>query len=209
MSQVISQFATISSDAGEGSYPEPAATFVSALSLTSFEFLGFVPLGCVASGVTFYHKVVFKVTAPAGIIILLWCYPLYYSMRGLPNTAEKTKLKGLAMLLLELVLPTISTSLVKDFVCQQFDSGAFLAEELTTRCDDSTQRALWVAFASISLVVYVLGGKFDLLVCCFESARFCCSDRIPPRCVFCNSSDADVHDHVPSAACDQEARAGA
>lgn len=42
-------------------------------------------------------------------------------------------------------------------MCQQFDNGAFLAEELTISCDGSTSRSLWVAFAAISLVVYVLG----------------------------------------------------
>ena len=119
---------------------------------------------------TFYHQVVFKVTAPVGIIILLWCYPLYYSMRGRPVAAEKMKVNGLAILLLELVLPTVSTSLVKVFVCHKFDNGAFLAEELTIRCDDSTHRSFWVAFASTSLIVYVLGGELDLF--CFENAHF-------------------------------------
>ena len=156
--QVISQFATISSDTGDGSYPEPAATLVRALSVTSFEVVGFVPLGCVASDMTYYHKTVFTVSAPVVIIIMLWCHPLYISMRGRPNAAETTKAKGRAMLLLELVLPTISTSLVKVFVCQKFDDGVFLAQELTIHCDDSTQRVLWIAFAATSLAVYMIGG---------------------------------------------------
>ena len=136
MFQVISQFATISSNAGQGSFPEPAATFVRGLSVTSFELLGFLPLGCVASGVTFYHKVVFKACAPVVIVILLWCYPLYLSMRGWQSAAERMRVKGIAFLLLELSLPTICTSLVKVFVCQKLDNGVFLSEEMTIECDN-------------------------------------------------------------------------
>ena len=122
---------------------------------------------------TFYHKVVFKVVAPVVIIILLWCYPLYNSMRGRQNAAETMKIKGLAMLLLELTLPSIATSLIKVFVCRQFDNGAFLAEELTLPCDDSKQRMLWITFTTISLVAYVLGGEFLVL---FENRSYHSSD---------------------------------
>lgn len=137
--QVISQFATISQSTGESSFPEPAATFVRALSVTSFEFLGIVPLGCVARGMTthrrhlvaapccfhaftlgsvargmtFYDKIVVKVSTPVILVVLLRCYPLYNSMRGRPNAEDTVKVKGLALLLLELALPSVATALVK------------------------------------------------------------------------------------------------
>ena len=178
--QVIAQFATISSGTGDGSYPEPAATLVHALSLANLDIVGFgalrsvasvlcllsliayrllfaVPLGCVFRGASFYGKVLLKSTAPLGVLVLLACYPLTYVLRGLPSEAATMTVKGLAMLFLELTLPNITTSLVQMFVCQQFDDGAFLSEMLTIPCNDSQRRALWVAFASVALVAYALG----------------------------------------------------
>ena len=43
--QVMSQFATISSGKGDGSYPEPAATLVRALSVANLDILGFGACG--------------------------------------------------------------------------------------------------------------------------------------------------------------------
>ena len=114
--------------------------------------------------VSFYHKVVFKASAPVGMISLLWCYPLSYALRGQPSNAAVHKVKGLTMLLLELMLPSIATSLVQVFICTHFDNGAFLSEQLTLSCDDSKQRTAWIAFASIVLVVYVLGGILPCLI---------------------------------------------
>ena len=114
----MSQFATISSDTGEGTYPEPAATFVKALGVTNLELLGFVPLGCVVKDVAvdFYHTVLFKASFPLFAIVVLSCYPLSAALRGhSSDTATKT-VKRLAMLLLELALPSIATSLVQVFL---------------------------------------------------------------------------------------------
>ena len=85
---------------GDGSYPEPAATLVRALSMANLDILGFgafeelccfrfyfilsliayrllfaVPLGCVFRGASYYDKVLFKSTAPLGVLVLLACYP--------------------------------------------------------------------------------------------------------------------------------------
>ena len=160
--QVISQFATISSDAGASSYPEPAATFVRTLSATNFAILGFIPLGCIAGSMTFYDKTAFQVSAPLVIIALFWCYPLYNWLLKRPSDMAVTKAKERSLLLLELVLPSIATSLVQVFGCTEFDDGSFLAESLTLACDDSDERVFWVLFAGISLTVYILGGAFGV-----------------------------------------------
>ena len=119
--QVISQFATISSDTGASSYPEPAATFVWALSATNFAILGFIPLGCIAGSMTFYDKTAFQVSAPLVIIALFWCYPLYNWLLKRPSAMAVTKAKERSMLLLELELPGIATSLVQVFKCRRDD----------------------------------------------------------------------------------------
>ena len=158
--QVISQFATISQSTGEGSLPEPAATFVRALSLTNFEFLGFVPLGCVTSGMTFYDQVVVKAMTPVAAVGLLSCPTLHSKLRGQPNDDAWRTVKRLAMLLLELSLPGITTSLIQVFLCSSFDNGTFLRAESTLVCDGSSQRKLAVTLACIGIVVYTIGGEF-------------------------------------------------
>ena len=158
--QVISQFATISQSTGDASYPEPASTFVRALSVSNFEILGLVPLGCVTHGMSFYHKILLKVSTPVIIIGLLWCYPLTKAVRGQPIDEASRTVKRLVLLMLELTLPSITTSLIQVFICSEFENGWFLSEELTLACDDSDQRAFWVAITVIGLMVYPLGGKF-------------------------------------------------
>ena len=119
---------------------------------------GFVPLGCVLRA-NFYHTVVVKASFPIVIIALLSCYPLSKALRGEPSDAATRAFKRLSLLLLELTLPSIATSLIQVFNCQEFDNGSFLREQLTLECGNSEGRALWVAFASIALVVYILGGN--------------------------------------------------
>ena len=127
--------------------------------MTNFDALGFVPLGCVTSDVTFYHKLAVKVFAPLVIIGLLWCYPLSKALHGQPNEEASRTIKRVVLLMLELVLPSITTSLIQVFICSKFDNGSFLREELTLSCDDSGQRARWVAFTVAGLLAYPLGGK--------------------------------------------------
>ena len=158
--EVISQFATISSGTGDEGFPEPAATFVRVLGVTNLDFLGFVPLGCVFRNATFYHKVFFKCCAPLVAMIILGCYPLSARLRGNPTEMASRIAKRAALLLLEIALPNIATSLVQVFVCDSFDGKAsFLRAQLTLRCNDSNQRISWVFFSAIALVVYVVGGK--------------------------------------------------
>ena len=126
--------------------------------MSNFEFLEHLPLGCVASGMTYYHKVAVKVSSPVVIIVLLWCYPLSKALRGQSSEEASRTVKRVMLLLLELALPSITTSLIQVFLCTRFDNGSFLREELTLACDDSSGRALWVAFAAIGLVAYPICG---------------------------------------------------
>ena len=52
------------------------------------------------------------------------------------------------------------------FVCDSFDEEItfVLREQPTLECDNSSNRRKWVAFASIALVVFLLGGKCVCLV---------------------------------------------
>ena len=130
---MISQFASISTGTGDTSYPQPASTFVGALGVTNFDLLGFVPLGCVVRGASFYDKVLFKTSAPVLAITLLSCYPVANALRGKPTDAATRTVKRLSLILLELTLPSITTSLVQVRCClvqcavkTDFTSGSIL-----------------------------------------------------------------------------------
>ena len=117
-----------------------------------------VPLGCVAADTTFYHKACAKAGFPVVAIALLWCSPLISALRGKPTQDATKRAKKLALLLLELMLPSITTSLVQIFVCDSYGNGDFLRAALTIPCDRSAQRNSWIIFAAFALVAYVLGG---------------------------------------------------
>ena len=80
-------------------------------------------------------------------------------LRGRPTEAATNSVKRLALLLLEVTLPSITTTLIQVFICQKFDDGAsFLRESLVLACDDSdSSRAFWVVYAAVALIVYMVG----------------------------------------------------
>ena len=81
--------------------------------MTNLDVLGFVPLGCVVRGATFYDKTAIKASFPFIVIILLQFFPLSKRLRGEePGEATRT-VKRLTLLLLEVTLPSIATSLVQ------------------------------------------------------------------------------------------------
>lgn len=125
--------------------------------MTNFDFFGFVPLGCIVRETNFCHKCLLKVIAPPIVIALIWCYPMVMALRGVPSTATNSA-KKLTLLLLELVLPNIVTSLIQVLICERFDDGSFLSADLSISCDGGDQRMRWVVFATLSLVIYLLGG---------------------------------------------------
>ena len=157
---MISEFATVSSGTGEETFPGPAATFVRALSVANLDFGGFLSLGCAMNSPSFYQKVCIKSLCPGLATILLWCYPLINALRGHSSDEASKTAKRLTLLLLEITLPSVTTSLLQVLVCDSFDNGSFLRAEYTLSCSASERRVLWVAFTVLAIAVYVLGGTF-------------------------------------------------
>ena len=125
-----------------------------------------VPLGCIIRSATFNDRVVFQAAAPIAVIALLCCYPLSRSLCGKASLEVKeatTTVKRCALLLLELTLPKITTSLIQVFQCSEFEDGFYLREQLSLRCNGSAQRNAMKVFASFALVCYPFG--IPLLIC--------------------------------------------
>ena len=109
--------------------------------------------------------------APLIVLALLACYPMSKMLRGQPSEEASRSAKRLALLLLEISLPTITTSLIQVFICQQFDNGWFLRESLTLPCDDSAQRKFWVVISAVVLVAYMVGVPTLIFTVLFQNRR--------------------------------------
>lgn len=157
-SQVISAFSRISNDTGDKGHPDPAASFAVALGATNIDFLQFVPMSCaVSSGIDFYWKMCIRTLAPIGAVLVLCLWPLSCIALRKPYVPAARKAAKLALILLEVMTPSVTTGVIQTFTCDKFDSGWFLRDELTLACDGSARRRKWVAVASVFIVVYPIG----------------------------------------------------
>jgi len=159
-SQVLSQFVSISDQTGaQTAVPEPAASLVQTLAVANLDVAGFVPVGCVFSGLTVYHLLLFKTVSPLLVVGLMWTYPLSRYLRRKSYAEAWLSAARSSLLLIELLLPMISTTVAQVFLCTTFDNGSFVQVELTLSCDDSVQRRGWVMVALAALIVYPLGAR--------------------------------------------------
>ena len=156
---------------GFGAFEELCGFCFFSLLITPHILFVAVPLGCIVRGASYYDKVLFKSTAPLGLLFLLACFPMNEKLRGRPTEAASRSAKRLALLLLEVILPSIATSLIQVFICQKFDDGAFLRESLVLACDDSDSREFWVVYATAALVVYMVGFPSLIFTVMFQHRR--------------------------------------
>ena len=172
---MISQFASVvtstststSSGSGTGGYPPSATTFAAGLGLSNFDIAAFVPVGCIFPAASFYDKLVFKTVSPVVVISLLWTPTLvkYITRKESANSARTAA--RWSLFLLELIVSSVSTSVVQTFACTEFkDDGGYLTAELTLACDASPERKFYQAFSGFMIIVYPIGELFA------------CSDRI-------------------------------
>ena len=72
--------------------------------------------------------------------------------------ASNFALRG-TLLILELFLPSVSTSIFSTFDCVDFDNGPFLRADLKISCDEeTTDRSFWVSYAYLMALVYPIGA---------------------------------------------------
>jgi hypothetical protein len=70
------------------------------------------------------------------------------------------------LIILELILPSISTTIADAFSCTTYENDSFLQVQLTIACDDSPYRRSWKTFAIMMILIYPVGvnlGLFGLL----------------------------------------------
>ena len=161
--QVISQFVSIvtsasgSSPNNTGGYPPSAEKFAAGLSVSNFNLASLVPFGCLLPNTTFYDKLLFQTLAPLVVIALLWIPSIKRRITGTRSTSTEQSSARWSTFLLEFVVSNVSTIVVQTYVCDDFDDGKFLRVELLLSCKASAQRNLYLAFASVMVLVFPFG----------------------------------------------------
>jgi len=156
--QIVSQYATISKSANGGrEHPQPASFVAGILGATNLALLQFAPMGCILPNASFYNRLLIKCFGPIVPIALMMAWPVSLILTGNDSEyATQFALRGI-MVLLELLLPSISTTIFQTFGCVEFDDGFHLREQLTLLCDGSGRRKTWVAIASLMALFYPIG----------------------------------------------------
>ena len=128
--QTLSEFSLISTntaDSGGSGFPEPAATFSRMLGVANFDVIGIIPMGCVLPEATFYSKLVAKTVGPIVPVALLWAWPAFHAITGAVKAQQEHSARFAAkysLLWLELMLASVSTTIIETFVCREFDGDS-------------------------------------------------------------------------------------
>ena len=156
--QVISSFASISKDTGaQVKYPQPAASVAAAMGAANLDLFSFVSLRCMLPDTHFYTNLLIKTMAPFAVIALLFTYPLVLRASRKPYQKAWQTSARLSLFMLELVLPSTTTTIGQTLACDHFDNGWFLRAQLTIPCDGSRRRKVWVTYASLMIAIFPLG----------------------------------------------------
>lgn len=148
-----------------GGYAEPATGVAKWLGLTNFDVYAFVPPGCLLTQFDFFDKLMSKTIAVAIISAFPWLPYLYAKTRGLH---EKTTLYNAMalksmMFWLEIALPSVSTTIVQSFKCDNFETETFLRAQVTVACT-GRRYELWRRYAIVMLILYPILVPISFMV---------------------------------------------
>jgi len=93
-------------------------------------------------------------------VALLWSRPVmqFITRASLARRHESAHFAAkYSLVLMELVLPSVSTTIIEASLCSSFDHGErYLREELTTSCTSASRRA-WEIYTSLCFLLYPIG----------------------------------------------------
>lgn len=131
---------------------------LSRAGIANFDILSVLPVRCAFQSANFYHYLLVKTLGPIAFVMSMWLYPLGCVLARRPTAGARRSVAYCGLLFLELVLPTVSTTIAQTLVCDSFDDGMFLRAQLTIPCNGRRRRKLWVAYSISMLAVYPLGA---------------------------------------------------
>ena len=114
----------------------------------------------VAGGMSFYWRMVITTIIPPALIVVIFLWPLGCIMRRQPYLPAARSAGYLTLVGLEIITPTVLTTVLQTFVCEEIDGGWFLRAQLTLECDETGHRHAWQAYAAVCAVVYLAGAPY-------------------------------------------------
>ena len=76
-------------------------------------------------------QLLLKTTTPFVLVAMLWFYPLVLRVGGKEHTLAMHRAARYSLLLMELICPSTTSTIMRTFVCSSFDDGAFLRAGLS------------------------------------------------------------------------------
>ena len=134
--------------------------------------LPYLPAECVYPKATFYTKLAIKTLGPLFACLALWMPVLWLlvmkvrlNMFDKHNQARRERLGQrmqywstmatyLSTLLLEIILPSVSTTIAQTFMCAEIGGERFLRQQLTISCERSAERSWWLSYGIGMGVIY-------------------------------------------------------
>ena len=150
------QFSSIA----EAVYPRQYETFLSYVSIATFDIGVMVSYSCFFSP-DFYDRLLLATIAP--LVVLLLLAGAYYVARKRCRTSNSRMLVvwnrhlSAALFVVFFVYSSVSSTILQTFRCDLLDDGVlYLQADYTLRCSSAKHKA-YTVYASVMLIVYPFG----------------------------------------------------
>lgn len=143
-------------------FPTIFHSFAAALNILSAEIFYNIDFACIVKS-NHYLSLVLGLVSPlvATLVLLAAHFVIERRLRNGKRLEDVPKLRNgtfsLFLLILFLIYPGVSNTILSTFVCKSFDDGSsYLRKDLTVSCI-APERWIWLVVASVGAVVYVGG----------------------------------------------------
>ena len=153
--QIITLVAESHRSVGGESLPSPYFDFLSFMSWVAFDFVSFLPLGCVSSQYDHFDSVLTVTCGPILIFAFLWA-------AFLAGKVKKSHLKTFLDFML-LVLPAISRRICQSFRVVEYDDGQYSYLGADHSIEGGSSRYWGVfSYALLSCLIFPVGLPLGL-----------------------------------------------
>ena len=154
----MSEFAQITGFMADSKhFPEPANAVSASLGLANLDFLKFVPSVCVYPDLDYYNALLVKTIGPLVVVALFWAWPLSKAIQGKPYAGSRVTAAKMSLVWLELVLISVSTTIMQCFRCTDIGGRLYLRAQLTLPCNGTGRRKAHVFLSVLMVLLYPIG----------------------------------------------------
>ena len=134
-------------------------------NFVSFNVFSFITFGCRAATIDQYGKLMLVTIVPTSLLALLFTTTLLLRLECLTRRVMtsstrshwRSLLQTIAMAIMFLVLPTVSSEIVRSVRCTSFDDGSsYLTADFTIDCA-SARYTTMVRYAAVMFVLFPVG----------------------------------------------------